>query len=114
VGKPEEQTTAAIQAAQERSLLGSRDRRLGGRFSDALVEEAKRVSGITENTDLLTYALIRVFGGGLLARKGRIPKGTMFGGWPRAASYRAGTLLRLAAAPTRRSTCTRRTADTGC
>ncbi len=52
-------------------------RQIGGRFSHTLVEEAKRVSGITETTDLLTYALIRValednFGERLLARKGRL------------------------------------------
>ena len=76
---------AAIQAAEERGLLGAKDRQLGGRFPDALIDEAKRVSGITENTDLLTYALIKValeddFGERLLARKGRIPKGTLFAG----------------------------------
>jgi hypothetical protein len=74
---------AFIRAAEERGLLGSKDRQLGGRFSDALIDEAKRVSGITENTDLLTYALIKValeddFGERLLARKGRVPKGTFF------------------------------------
>ena len=77
--------TALIQAAEERGLLGSKDRQLGGRFSDALIDEAKRVSGISENTDLLTYALVRValedeFGERLLARKGRIPKGSLFAG----------------------------------
>lgn len=76
---------AAIQVAQERGLLGSKDRQLGGRFSEALVEEAKRVSRITENTDLLTYALIKValeddFGDRLLARKGGVPKGMFFAG----------------------------------
>jgi hypothetical protein len=76
---------ATIRAAEERGLLGSKDRQSGGRFSDALIDEAKRVSGITENTDLLTYALIKValeddFGERLLARKGRIPKGTLFAG----------------------------------
>ncbi len=76
---------AVIRTAQERGLMGSKDRQLGGRFSDALVDEAKRVSGITENTDLLTYALIRValeddFGERLLARKGSVPKGTFFAG----------------------------------
>jgi hypothetical protein len=74
---------AFIRAAEERGLLGSKARQLGGRFSDALIDEAKRVSGITENTDLLTYALIKValeddFGERLLARKGRIRKGTLF------------------------------------
>ena len=76
---------ASIRAAEERGLLGSKDRQLGGRFSVALIDEAKRVSGITENTELLTYALIKValeddFGERLLARKGRIPKGTFFAG----------------------------------
>jgi hypothetical protein len=76
---------AFIRAAEERGLLGAKDRQLGGRFSDALIDEAKRVSGITENTDLLTYALIKValeddFGERLLARKGRIPQGTLFAG----------------------------------
>ncbi len=76
---------AIIRAAEERGLLGSKDRQLGGRFSEALVEEAKRVTGITENTELLTYALAKVvleddFGERLLARKGRVPKGTFFAG----------------------------------
>jgi len=80
-----ERRAAVIRAAEERGLLGSKDRQLGGRFSDALVDEAKRVSGITENTDLLTYALIKMaleddFGERLLARKGRIPKGMLFAG----------------------------------
>jgi hypothetical protein len=78
-----ERREATIRAAEERGLLGSKDRQVGGRFSDALIDEAKRVSGITENTDLLTYALIKValeddFGERLLARKGRVPKGTLF------------------------------------
>lgn len=77
--------TLLVQAAEERGLLGAKDRQMGGRFSEALVEEAKRVSGITENTDLLTYALIKValeddFGERLLRRKGRVPKGTFFAG----------------------------------
>lgn len=80
-----ERRAAAIRAAEERGLLGSKDRQLGGRFSDALIEEAKRVSGITEHTDLLTYALIKVvleddFGERLLARKGKVPKRTFFAG----------------------------------
>lgn len=76
---------AIIRAAEERGLLGSKRRQLGGRFSEALVEEAKRVTGITENTELLTYALAKVvleddFGERLLARKGTVPKGTFFAG----------------------------------
>lgn len=80
-----ERQSMLVQAAQERGLLGAKDRQLGGRFSDTLIEEAKRVSGITENTELLTYALIKValedeFGARLLARKGKVPKGTLFAG----------------------------------
>jgi hypothetical protein len=74
---------AFIRAAEERGLLGLKDGQLGGRFSDALIDEAKRVSGISESTDLLTYALIKValeddLGERLLARKGRIPRRTLF------------------------------------
>ena len=76
---------ALMRAAEERGLLGAKDRHIGGRFPDALIEEAKRVSGIMEATELLTYALIKValeddFGERLLARKGRVPKGTFFAG----------------------------------
>ncbi len=76
---------ATVRTAEERGLLGSKDRRLEGRFSNTLVEEAKRASGITDDTDLVTYALIKVvleddFGERLLARKGSIPKQTLFGG----------------------------------
>jgi hypothetical protein len=80
-----ERRAATIRAAEEHGLLGPKERAMGGRFSDALIEEAKRVSGITENTDLLTYALIRLaleddFGERLLARAGRVRKGTLFAG----------------------------------
>lgn len=78
-----ERLAATMQAADERGLLGTKDRQLGGRFSEALVEEAKRVSGITEHTELLTYALAKValeddFAEYLLARQGQVPKGTFF------------------------------------
>ena len=71
--------------AAERGLLGSKGKQMGGRFSEVLVEEAKRVSGISENTDLLTYALAKVaveddFAERALARRGRIPKGTLSAG----------------------------------
>jgi hypothetical protein len=77
-----ERQAAMVRAATKLGLLGSKDRQMGGRFSDALVAEAKRVSGITETTELLTYALIKValeddFGERLIARKGRVPPGTL-------------------------------------
>jgi hypothetical protein len=80
-----ERRAALLQAAEERGLLGAKDRHMGGRFSETLVDAAKRVSGINENTDLLTYALIKValeddFGERLLRRKGKVPKGTFLAG----------------------------------
>lgn len=80
-----ERRAAVVRAAGERGLLGPKERAMAGRFSEALVEEAKRVSGITENTELLTYALMRLaleddFGERLIERKGRVPKGTFFAG----------------------------------
>lgn len=73
--------TALVHAAEERGLLGRKSLHMGGRFSEALVEQAKRASGISETTDLLTYALIKValeddFAERLLSRKGSVPKGT--------------------------------------
>ncbi len=78
---PGDRRAALVHAAEERGLLGRKSLHMAGRFSEALVEEAKRASGISETTDLLTYALIKValedaFGERLLARKGRVPKGT--------------------------------------
>ena len=71
--------------ADEMGLLGAKGRHVGGRFSEALIEEAKRVSGIEEHTELLTYALMKValeddFGGRLIRRKGAVQEGTLFAG----------------------------------
>lgn len=68
-------------AADEAGLLaGPKSKQLGGRFPHQLVVAAQRRAGITEKTELLTYALMKVameddFGERLLARKGRVPKG---------------------------------------
>jgi hypothetical protein len=80
-----DQRTLVFQAARESGLLGPKQRTMGGRFPEALIQQAKRVSGISENTDLLTYALIKLaleddFGEQLLARKGAVPKGTFSAG----------------------------------
>ena len=40
-----ERRTVVLQAAEERGLLGAKDRTVGGRLPDALVEQAKRVHG---------------------------------------------------------------------
>lgn len=76
---------AIVRAAGERGLLGPKDRAMAGRFSEALVEKAKRVSGITGNTELLTYALIKLaleddFGERLIKQKYRVSKETLCAG----------------------------------
>jgi hypothetical protein len=70
-----------LNAAQARGLLGAKDRQMGGRFPAALVDAAQKASGITEPTDLLTYALVRVafednYGEKLLTLEGSVPRGT--------------------------------------
>lgn len=70
-----------LKAAEARGLLGAKDRQIGGRFPTALVDAAQRASGITEPTDLLTYALVRVafednYGEKLLTLEGSVPRGT--------------------------------------
>ncbi len=72
---------AILNAAEARGLLGAKDRQMGGRFPAALVDAAQRASGITEPTDLLTYALVRLafednYGERLLSLEGSVPRGT--------------------------------------
>jgi len=72
---------ALLEAALKRGLLGTRDRQLGGQFPSALVEAAQAATGITEATDLLTYALVKVafednYGRKLLELAGTVPPGT--------------------------------------
>ncbi len=76
--------SAMLRIAGTRGLLGPKDRQMGGRFPTALVDAAQRASGITEPTDLLTYALVRVafedsYGEKLLALEGSVPRGTFIG-----------------------------------
>lgn len=70
-----------LQAAQAEGWLGAKDRQLGGRFPSALIQAAQAASGITETTELLTYALAKVafednYGAKLLALEGTVPRGT--------------------------------------
>lgn len=51
---------AVMQAAQESGLLGEKSGRIGGRVSSALVEQAKRQTGIETDTDLIEFALATV------------------------------------------------------
>ena len=76
---------AVLHDVEERGLLGPKDGTIGGRVSRALLDEAKRMTGISENTELLTYALAKLvleddFGERLLERKGRVAKGTLSAG----------------------------------
>jgi hypothetical protein len=51
----------AVMAAAERSgLLTDKGSRIAGRVSPALVEEAKRRTGIVADTDLIAFALANV------------------------------------------------------
>lgn len=77
--EPTARVGAFLEAAEASGWLAPKDRHLGGRVSTALVERAKQASGITSDTELLTYALAVValeddFAEKLLALEGSVPK----------------------------------------
>src|ERR1700761_3106388 len=51
---------AVMQAAEQSGLLSQKSSRIGGRVSPALVEQAKRQTGIETDTDLIAFALAAV------------------------------------------------------
>jgi hypothetical protein len=51
---------AVMQAAEQSGLLSEKSGRIGGRVSPALVEQAKRQTGIETDTDLIEFALATV------------------------------------------------------
>ena len=51
---------AVMRAAERSGLLSEKSGRIGGRVSQALVEQAKRQTGITTDTDLIEFALATV------------------------------------------------------
>jgi hypothetical protein len=51
---------AVMKAAKESGLLGEKSTRISGRISPALVEQAKRQTGIETDTDLIEFALASV------------------------------------------------------
>jgi hypothetical protein len=51
---------AVIQAAARSGLMGKKSGRIGGRVSPALVEQAKRLTGIESDSELLEFALANV------------------------------------------------------
>jgi hypothetical protein len=51
---------AVMQAAERSGLLSRKSGRIGGRVSPALVAQAKRLTGIETDTDLIEFALASV------------------------------------------------------
>lgn len=51
---------AVMQAAEQSGLLGEKSGRIGGRVSPALIAQAKRLTGIETDTDLIAFALASV------------------------------------------------------
>ncbi|WP_244446367.1 hypothetical protein [Devosia riboflavina] len=52
--------TAVLSAAEKSGLLGEKSARIGGRISPALLEQAKKQTGISTDTDLIEFALANV------------------------------------------------------
>lgn len=51
---------AVMKAAEHSGLLGEKSTRIGGRISPALLEQAKKQTGIQTDTDLIEFALANV------------------------------------------------------
>ncbi len=51
---------AVMRAAEQSGLLREKSSRIGGRVSSALVEQAKRQTGIETDTDLIEFALATI------------------------------------------------------
>ncbi len=51
---------AVMRAAELSGLLGGKSGRIGGRVSPALVRQAKRLTGIETDTDLIEFALASI------------------------------------------------------
>lgn len=58
VGKP--RVEAVMRAAEKAGLLKEKSGRIGVRVSPALIEQAKRQTGIETDTDLIAFALATV------------------------------------------------------
>jgi len=51
---------AVIEAARRSGLLGKKSRHIEGRVSTALVEQAKQLTGIKSDSDLIEFALASI------------------------------------------------------
>jgi hypothetical protein len=54
------QVSAVIRAAERSGWLTGKDSRIGGRVSQALVEQAKKRTGIETDSDLIEFALANI------------------------------------------------------
>lgn len=75
---------AVMQAAQQSGLLSEKSGRIGGRVSPALIEQAKRQTGIETDTDLIEFALATValednFAGTFRESRGKVDPGLKLG-----------------------------------
>jgi hypothetical protein len=68
---------AVIEAAESSGLLGEKSARIGGRISPALVEQAKKRTGIKTDTDLIEFALANIALGDNFAKTYRKTRGTV-------------------------------------
>jgi hypothetical protein len=68
---------AVIEAAENSGLLGEKSSRIGGRISPALVEQAKKRTGIETDTDLIEFALANIALGDDFAKTYRKTRGTV-------------------------------------
>jgi hypothetical protein len=51
---------AVMKAARSSGLLGEKSTKIGGRISPALLEQAKKQTGIEKDTDLIEFALANI------------------------------------------------------
>lgn len=51
---------AVMKAADHSGLLGEKSKRIGGRISPVLIEQAKKHTGIETDTDLIEFALANI------------------------------------------------------
>jgi hypothetical protein len=75
---------AVMRAAEQSGLLSEKRGRIGGRVSPALVKQAKRLTGIETDTDLIEFALATValednFADAFKESRGKIDRGVKLG-----------------------------------
>lgn len=66
-----------MEAAENSGLLGEKTARIGGRISPALVEQAKKQTGIGTDTDLIEFALANIALEDDFAKTYRTTRGTV-------------------------------------